>query len=174
MDTLKPDLYALVSALAGETVIWADQNSPRPALPYWTMRLNVIPTLGSAGYSQGATVDGDQTIYRTNEATLALQRFGTDSEIKCHALKSDLDRMTVIAAWRAKKIACFNTGPVNNITLKLDNSTMEPRAAVDLFIRFGTRVLDRVGIIDTVRIEGEYPEAESASVIDTVVASGVV
>lgn len=169
MDSLKSDLYTLVAALAGETVIWADQNSPRPALPYWTMRINTIPTMGSAAYSQGVTPQGDQTIWRVNQATVALQRYGDDSEIKCHALKSNLDKMTVRESWSQKQLACYDTGPVNNISTKLDNATIEPRAAVDLFVRFGSRVVDRVGIIDTVEISGEY---EGSSVIDTVVATG--
>lgn len=172
MDGLKADLYLLVSALADEPVIWADQNSPRPALPYWTMRINTIPTLGSAVYGQGVNALGDQSITRVNQATVALQRYGVDSEIKCHALKSDLDKMTVREAWGLRQLACYDTGAVNNISTKLDNATIEPRAAMDLFVRFGSRVVDRVGIIDTVQIEGQYPDAISSEVIDTVVSTG--
>lgn len=169
MDGLKADIYALVSALADAQVIWADQNSPRPALPYWTMRINTIPTLGSAEYAQGVSNDGDQTIWRVNQATVALQRYGVDSEIKCHALKSDLDKTTVREAWSLRQLACYDTGPVNNISTKLDNATIEPRAAMDLFVRFGSRVVDRVGIIDTVMVEGQY---EGSDMIDNVVATG--
>lgn len=173
MTGLKTDIWTLISSLTGgEVVIWADQNSPRPALPYWTLRIIAIPTLGQAEYSQGVTNDGDQTIRRVTQATLAVQRYGTDSEIKCHALKSDMDKMSVREAWSLRDISCYDSGPVTNISTLLDQSKIEPRASVDLFLRFGSRVLDRVGIIETVAIDGEYTDTESDEVIQTVVASG--
>lgn len=174
MNGLKADIYTLIAALTGgEKVIWSDQNSPRPALPYWTIKLNTLPMLGSAEYGQGVTNDGDQTIWRTNQATLEVQRFGPDSEIKCHGLRSDLDKTTVRESWGLKLISCYDSGPVNNLAIKLDNSTIEPRAAFDMFLRFGSRVLDRVGAIETVVIDGEYPGAESEDLAQVITAASV-
>lgn len=174
MNDLKSDIYTLVSALAGgERVIWSDQNSPRPALPYWTIKLNAMPMLGSAEYGQGVTSTGHQTIWRTNQATLEVQRFGSDSEIKCHALRSDMDRMTVREAWGLKRISCYDSGSVNNLAIKLDNSTMEPRAGVDLFLRFGSTVTDRVGIIETVVTTGEYQPTESEDLAQVITSTSI-
>ena len=74
---LKPNLYALVKALIGaETLVFADQNAPRPALPYWTIRVQVQRAVGRDYYSQGVTNDGDQQIDGVREATVQVQRIG--------------------------------------------------------------------------------------------------
>lgn len=173
MLTLKPTLYTLIKALVGaETLIFADQNSPRPALPYWTMVLQTQRHMGTDQYSQGVTNDGDQTIRGTREATLALQRYGVDSDIKAAELRDKLQRTTVREQWQLQDIAAYDTGPVNNIPTRLDNAQYEPRASIDLMLRFGTRLLDRVGIIQTVEIENAFTGVESSEIVETVIATG--
>lgn len=174
MNGIKADIYALVAALAGgERVIWADQNSPRPAMPYWTIKLNNLPMVGSAEYGQGVTNTGRQTIWRTNQATLEVQRFGADSEVACHSMRSDMDRMTVREAWGLKSIACYDSGPVNNLAIRLDNSAIEPRAGFDMFLRFGSAVMDRVGIIETVVTTGGYKDTESEDLAQVITSSAI-
>lgn len=155
--TVKTSLYTLVKALIGvETLIFADQNSPRPPLPYWTIRLSAQREIGDATYSQGVTTDGDQLVSGVREITVQVQRFGPDSDVACADLRDNLSRTTILETWQLQKIALYDIGDVLNVPYKLDNSQLEPRASVDLFVRFGTELLDRVGVIETVETTTNY------------------
>ncbi len=167
--SLKTSIYGIVKAIVGaEVVIWGNQNAPRPPLPYWSMILQSNRKAGDDWYSQGVTDAGMQTVYGTRNATLALQRYGPDSEVKVMDFRDDLSRQTVIDALLVAKIAVYDIGPVNDTTVRVDNGTLEPRASVDLMLRFGTLITDNVGIIETVISTGEYPDTESAEIVDTV------
>lgn len=175
MNTLKSKLYTLIKAAIGsEALIFADQNSPRPAMPYWTMRVQSSRRLGSEHYSQGVTDDGDQTVTGVREATVAIQRFGPDSDLSCQALVDTLQKTTVKETWQLQDISCYETGDVLNISTVLDKSVIEPRASVDLFVRFGAELLDRVGIIETVTTTGQTDQDIDDEDIDIVaVASSI-
>lgn len=155
--TVKATLYTLVKALIGaETLVFADQNAPRPPLPYWTLRLAAQRAVGEDAYSQGVDANGDQLVSGVREITVQVQRFGPDSDVACADLRDNLSRTTVSEAWQVEKIALYDVGDVLNVPYKLDNSQLEPRASVDLFVRFGTELLDRVGWIDTVTMDAGY------------------
>jgi hypothetical protein len=155
--TVKATLYTLVKALIGaETLVFADQNAPRPPLPYWTIRLAAQRAVGEDAYSQGVDANGDQTVSGVREITVQVQRFGPDSDVACADLRDNLFRTTVSETWQVQKIALYDVGDVLNVPYKLDNSQLEPRASVDLFVRFGTELLDRVGWIDTVEMDAGY------------------
>lgn len=155
--TVKATLYTLVKALIGaETLVFADQNAPRPPLPYWTLRLAAQRAVGEDAYSQGVDANGEQLISGVREITVQVQRFGPDSDVACADLRDNLSRTTVSETWQVQKIALYDVGDVLNVPYKLDNSQLEPRASVDLFVRFGTELLDRVGWIDTVEMDAGY------------------
>lgn len=171
MNTLKSKLYTLIKAAIGsETLIFSDQNSPRPALPYWTMRVQSFRKLGDDYISQGVTELGDQTITGVREATIAIQRYGNDSDLFCQNLVDTLQKTTVNESWQLQDISCYETGDVLNISTTLDKSVIEPRAAVDLFIRFGANIIDNVGIIDNVTSSGD---TNDDAVIDIIAVSAV-
>lgn len=175
MNTLKGKLYALIKASIGsETLVFSDQNAPRPSLPYWTMRIQSIRRLGSEDYSQGVTNEGVQTIKGAREATIAVQRYGTDSDISCQTLVDTLQKTTVKESWQSQDIACYETGDVLNISTTLDKSVIEPRAAVDLFIRFGARFVDTVGAIESVTNTGQTDQAIDEENIYVVATAPVV
>lgn len=155
--TVKATLYTLVKALIGaETLVFADQNAPRPPLPYWTLRLSAQRQVGKDSYSQGVDDNGDQLVSGVREITVQVQRIGTDSDVSCADLRDNLSRTTILEEWQRQKIALYDVGDVLNVPYKLDNSQLEPRASVDLFVRFGTELLDRVGVIDTVETSAGF------------------
>lgn len=155
--TAKATLYTLLKALVGaETLVFADQNAPRPPLPYWTLRLSAQRKVGDDAYSQGVDTNGDQLVSGVREITVQVQRFGPDSDVKCADLRDNLSRTTVLEEWQRQKIALYDLGDVLNVPYKLDNSQLEPRSSVDLFVRFGTELLDRVGAIETVATTAGY------------------
>jgi len=155
--TVKSTLHTLIQAVIGaETLVFADQNAPRPPLPYWTLRLSAQRQVGEDAYGQGVDVNGDQLVSGVREITVQVQRFGTDSDVACADLRDNLSRTTILEQWQIQKIALYDIGDVLNVPYKLDNSQLEPRASVDLFVRFGTELLDRVGVIETVETAAGY------------------
>lgn len=151
--TVKSTLHTLIQSLIGsETLVFADQNAPRPHLPYWTVKLASQRAVGRSTYSQGTDANGDQLVSGVREVTVQLQRFGADSEVACADLRDNLNRTTVNEAWRVEKLAVYAVGDVLSIPFKMDNSQFEPRASVDIFVRFGAEILDRVGWIEGVEI----------------------
>lgn len=175
MDTLKGKLYTLINASIGaETLVFSDQNSPRPALPYWTMRIQSLRDVGDETYSQEVTNDGDQTIKGSREATIAIQRYGVDSDIACQGFVDELQKTSVNEEWQAQNISYYDIGNVLNISTTLDKSVIEPRAAVDLFIRFGASFVDTVGAIETVTNTGQTNQAIDEENIDVVATAPVV
>ena len=157
MNTLKPILRTLVKALVdAEELIFADQNSPRPSLPYWTMRLSVQRKVGTDERGSGVTALGIQTVKGVREGTLQLQRYGADSDLRCADVRDSLSKQTVRDAWRVAKIAAYDVGDVLNVPYKLDNSQLEPGSRVDIFIRFGTSLNDDVSAIETVQTEVKF------------------
>ena len=157
MINLKADIHDLLSALApGTPLIFSDQNAPRPALPYWTIKITVQRDLGTDYYSDGVDALGDQEIHGVREATIQIQRIGTDSDFRMCELRDNLSKTTVLDKFRLKDISLYDKTEVLNIPFPLDGAQMEPRAAMDLFIRFGSKIIDRVGVIEVINVISTY------------------
>jgi len=168
MNGRRADIYARVKALAGaDTVIWADQNAPRPALPYWTIKLASRRSIGWDEYGQGTDANGIQTYGGVREETLLIQRIGDGSYDAVSAFRDMLAKRTVQAAWYATGIAIFERGAVLDVPYPLDNAQLEPRATMDLFIRYAVTDTDDVGAIETVTTAAEYETPASSPVADS-------
>lgn len=155
--SLKTTLYALIKPLIGAEVLnFADQNASPPPLPYWTLKISSYRTVGKDVYSQGVDVDGNQLVSGVREATVQVQRIGEDSDVSCADLCNNLSKTSVREVWRAERISLYDLGDVLNVPYKLENSRVEPRAVVDLLVRFGTELLDHVGGIDTLFVSAGY------------------
>lgn len=155
--SLNSSLYTLLKAVIGsETVVFADQNSPRPALPYWTIKVSVQRGIGVDSYGQGVDVSGNLKVRGVREATVQVQRIGSGAVDSCTELRDNLAKVTERERWQLAKIALYDISDAQDIPFPLDNSQLEPRAVLDLFVRFGTELLDNVGIIETVEVGSEY------------------
>lgn len=148
---MKTAIYTIIKSLVGsETLIWGNQNGPRPQLPYWTMVVQTTARVGTDARSQGTDGDGVQTVYGVRNATLALQRYGADSVQACVDVLDQLGRQSVIEAFSSSQIEIYDVGRINDTTITLDNATREPRASMDIMLRYGTELPDTVGYIETV------------------------
>ena len=65
------------------------------------------------------------------------------------------------------KNVVFDIGDVQNVPILRDDSNFEQQASVDIFIRYGTELLDRVGVIEQVDTAAEYVTSQEKNLIDT-------
>jgi len=158
MSAIETKLYDLLSPMLGaEVLIFADQNAPRPAIPYWTLNVSPRKHLGRDAYSQGVDADGDQEVYGVREATAQVQRIGKDADTFVQDLRDELSKITVQERWQIAGVSLFNTGDVQDVPFPMYNNHLEPRAIIDLFVRYGTKLIERVGFIETVVPDATYP-----------------
>lgn len=156
--SLADDIYALVHPLIGGTLIWMDQNAPRPALPYTAMKIMSVRYV-NGDWKSAPDGNGIQTVKGDREFTLNIQRYqsyGADSVTeKLQVIVDKLRLETIIDKFQAKKLVAFDTGAVSDISALLDKTQIEKRATLDVFMRYKSSLTDNVGIVETVDIEGD-------------------
>lgn len=156
--SLETDLYALIQPLVGGTLIWMDQSKTLPALPFTAMKISGRRNVNTDWHS-APNGSGVETVLGDREFTLSMQRhqaYGADSVTEILQQVSDKLRLTTnIDKFMAKKIAVYDVGAVTDISALLDKTTIEKRAALDVFMRVKISQLDTVGLIDQVSVESE-------------------
>lgn len=159
--TLKTRLYTLIDPFFTEPVIWADQNSPRPPLPYVTLRLGVISPIGEPHYSDVDNA-GIQTVLSVRESILNVNRFGIDSVASLETFSDKLALNTTSDKFSLQSISTFDVSAVTDIAQLLNDLAIEPRASVDISIRWVSDATDNVGIIQTVISDGKVGPENTA------------
>ena len=153
--SLQTDVYSLMQPIIGGVVIWADQNSPRPPLPYSVIKINSVRYVNQDHYGDPDNA-GIQTVKGDREFTLNVQMFGESDVVS--SLSGVVDRLRLtsnIDKFMSKKLTAFNTEAVTDISALLDSTVIEKRASVDIFMRYKSSLTDNVGIIETASIEGD-------------------
>lgn len=147
-------LYTLVTQLTGATVIWMNENAPRPPLPYVAIKVSPARRIGKDWYSPVNDM-GLQTVIGDREFTLSIQVFGAESPVSY--LQDVADKLQLISAGdkiRAQEMALRDVKPVMDISALLSNTKIEKRANLDVILGYRSIQTDNVGIIDTANIEG--------------------
>ena len=170
VDQLKTKLYALFDPLFSEVIIWADQSAPRPPLPYVTLRLGVISPVGEPHYSD-VTNAGIQTVLAVRESILSVQRFGNGSVNALELLSANLCKNSVRDLFSVQDISAFDVSNVTDIAALQSGIAIEPRASLDVSLRWTSSITDNVGVIDTVVSDGEVGPIGTAT--DTILAASV-
>ena len=166
MKELRRFLRSLMIDLLGidaQSVYWANQSAPKGALPVATLRLYSIAQKAMAedrGVDEADRLD----LQLPQAAVLEVQIFdesGGDPVGRLETLLLKLETPTVADRCHAAGVAFFAAEPVLDITgLLADGKTYEPRAAVDLHIRFNGRIKDSPGIIEKVEITAKAKKPE--------------
>jgi hypothetical protein len=146
-----------------QSVYWANQSAPKGALPVTTLRLYSIAQEAMAedrGVDEADRLD----LQLPQAAVLEVQIFdesGGDPVGRLETLLLKLETPTVADRCHAAGVAFFAAEPVLDITgLLADGKTYEPRAAVDLHIRFNGRIKDSPGTIEKVEITAKAKKPE--------------
>lgn len=166
MKELRHFLRSLMIDLLGidaQSVYWANQSAPKGALPVATLRLYSIAQEAMTedrGVDEADRLD----LQLPQAAVLEVQIFdesGGDPVGRLETLLLKLETPTVTDRCHAAGVAFFAAEPVQDITgLLSDGKTYEPRAAVDLRIRFNGHVKDSPGIIERVEITAKAKKPE--------------
>ena len=166
MKELRRFLRSLMVDLLGidaQSVYWANQSAPKGALPVATLRLYSIAQEAMTedrGVDEADRLD----LQLPQAAVLEVQIFdesGGDPVGRLEALLLKLETPTVADRCHAAGVAFFAAEPVLDITgLLADGKTYEPRAAVDLRVRFNGCIKDASSVIEKVEITARAQKPE--------------
>lgn len=162
---IEDDIRALLVKATQVPVVFANQNGPRPALPYITLRVDAAPRapLLEAGLSE----DGVQTYAAHRDATVELQCFGPGSFDALDDLGQRLKGPAMVAAAFAANLAVYAVDAVQNVPVLRDGTTYEPRALMDIGIRYVKQHDEEAGFIETLRGEMTL-QGQERSLVDTI------
>lgn len=147
----KTFIHGIITELLGCTVIWANQNGPKPKKPFATLRLYAFRGVGMNDESPTDT-PGEIEVRNTVEATLEVQYFGTNAEQKLIELNQALSKPTVLDKSFSAGVAFFDAQNVQDLTGLLDAANFEERAAIDLSVRYVNSMTDNPGYVSQVNL----------------------
>lgn len=166
--TVKTSLYTwAVSVAPGRPVIFWQPNSPRPAVPYITLFLQSIVSVGQ-DWSAGVTdISGAINQKGDRQFTLSIQAYGGDPLTTLENIRTSLQKQTVLDTLRANGIAFYTALTINDITDLVD-SQWERRATLDVLFGIGQVYTDAPGFFDEVEItENYFDQVEDLIYTDT-------
>jgi len=161
---IEDDIRTLLVKAAPVDIVFANQNGPRPRLPYITIRVGAAPRapLLEAGLSD----DGVQTYAAHRDSTVELQCFGEGAFDVLDDLSQRLKGPGMVAAAFAANLAIYAVDAVQNVPVLRDGGKYEPRAVLDIGVRYTKQHDEDVGLIETV--QGEMTlEGRGAALVDT-------
>lgn len=137
------------------TVIFANQNAPRPDKPYATILIVSNVALGGRDEQRSTDSDGIMTLTGLRRMTLSINIFGEGALDYMEQARNSLNKQTVLDDffW-ADDIAIINKGEIQNLTLLLE-TIYEPRAQMNLTIGYAQEYYDDVGFIESVEVNDE-------------------
>ena len=145
-------------------VIFSDQNAPRPAYPYATIRMNSIVKIGWDEIREINPQTNIATIGGQRRATISVNYFGTKPLEEISKAFNSLEKQTVQDQLAASGIAIQEKNDIQNLTAMLE-TVFEERSFFDFFIGLADNVQDDLGIIETVELTGQLSGGTIGDVI---------
>jgi hypothetical protein len=146
-------IVAFIQAVqVDSTIVWAKQNSPRPARPFIALDLIAGPL--SVGPAEERYKQQDTFTYGIRKrGTLNIQVYADDALVRAAAIESALELPSRQSILQAAGIAVWGSEGVHDITELLDTA-FAPRAGLDLFISWPEPADDAPGEIHSVHVTG--------------------
>ena len=130
-------------------VIEADQNAPRPELPFITVK-ELARVEDENAYVSEPSDDGLAEVFQNQTATFSIQCFGDGAMSFMQELKTSLDKPSVHLFLRQRgAIYVRLVGGLTDISEVL-GTKFEKRANMDLEFRQGIETQDDIGLIERV------------------------
>ena len=153
-------IFDLIEHVAGAVpVVFRDENGKRPAKPY--IALKVTAARRARVHLGRLNEDGRQEVSAHREAGVELQYFGADAFAALDDLSLRLSFPGTVDFANSLDLAVFEVGDVQDIPVPRDNARFEPRAVLDIRVRYTGTLIDDVGIIETVEISGTVTNSQT-------------
>jgi len=150
-------------ANSGTVVVWAEQNAPRPALPYITLNITGSedkewPTIGPVDNS------GNNEIINDRDFTVSIQAYGPGAYDEINSLRNSLERVTVQQTLRGGGISFISTvADVQDRTVVI-GSKFEERYGFDALFRTSVTVEDNPNFVARVIGQGDLGAGRGGSI----------
>jgi len=144
---------ATTESPSAATVIFADQNSPRPSDPYAVIRIGTISQLGQDELRE---IDPDTLLATTGgqrRATISVDYFGSNALENIMKASNSLEKWSLVDTFNTAGIAFIEKNDIQNLTAMLETKYQQ-RANFDFFIGFAENVEEDLGIIEEVELTG--------------------
>lgn len=153
-------VWAAANVAEGVTVVFANQNAPRPALPYVTIHVTAMPEKEHASVGP-PDENGDAEIVNDLAPTVSLQAFGDGARDIMSGLRRSLDKVTVLQSLRAAGLPFIrDLSGVTDLSETV-GTKFEDRAGLDLEFRAAGVVTDAVGAIESVEGTATHETGEN-------------
>lgn len=133
------------------TVIWMNENGPRPELPYISLNILSLENMGDHADNYPVSDAGILEGYQIVEFVLSIQAYGTESFQLLKDLNQSLDRFSVHNDLNSSDHVVFfdDFGGVRDISAIIGTHE-EKRAILELRGRTFDQFQDKVGAIETI------------------------
>ena len=168
--TVQTSLYqwAVANLPVGMPVIYWEQNSPRPSVPYVTLNISNIVAVNQDWSESSTNPLGVQDMKGDRQFTLQVQAYGGDTLTNLENLRTSLQKQTVLDTLRANEIAFYQSLTINDITDLVD-SRYENRAQLDILFGIGQIYTDAPGFFDHMVLQEVYLDAEGNTVYNKLI-----
>lgn len=157
----KEFIQALISDILGlprNSVIWAFPNAPRPPKPYAVLQLYSFKREAQEDVVYKGEEDFDVKV--PVAGALRIQFLGDEAVDRLEYLVRKLEAPTIADRCHAQGIAFFDAGNVTDIESLLSKQTYEPRASVDVSVRYTSVIADDIHTIARVKVESNINDVK--------------
>lgn len=153
----KENIYAWAAANVGITVIYADQNAPRPDENYITLRLSTIVSIGHRNYQSPDSITENRVVKYEDELTASFQSYGVDTVNTLQLLKESLQKESVMYDLLNMNIAVRREENIRNVSSLVDN-IIEEHWSYEVTFGIANTFSENVGVIEDTEIAGVYDD----------------
>lgn len=150
-----PTFYNFISSATDLTVIYADQNAPRPSTSYITLKMTTLTEIGQIDNICPDEITGIRdNIYR-NDINISLQGYGIISLDALQNIKEYFEKELTKQEIESYDISILRNGNIINISTLIDNE-IEPRFSYEILLNSVFYFEENVGIIENIEFSGTY------------------
>lgn len=128
--------YDWVNIFTGQSVIWLNQNSPRPNTSYLTLYKSTLTPIGQ-DFESAVNLSGEMRIGGIRQLTLQINHYGSNSMGVLEALLLSLRMNQYRDILVAEGITHLDRLAINDLSILLDTE-FESRAQMDLLFLIGS------------------------------------
>jgi len=148
-------VYNWVSANTTLTVIFADENGPKPDSNYISLKINSYTMQGQRDYTAPDGITGIRTVRIDEDFVLSITSFGIGSQNELQKLKLSLQKESVIVSLATAGLAVRGEETINDISTLIDD-VIEKRYIYEVTMGFAHSFTETSGVIETFEITSDY------------------